>query len=64
MSTPDGGRLPADMKVFGQLPNNLTFHLENGEHSMVVPHFLDKKSNYSATAQTLSYRLEANPHLE
>ena len=36
MSTPDGGRLPADMKVFGQLPNNLTFHPENGEHSMVV----------------------------
>ena len=36
VSTPDGGRLPADMKVFGQLPNNLTFHPENGEHSMVV----------------------------
>ena len=36
MSTPDGGRLPADMKVFGQLLNDLTFHPENGEHSMVV----------------------------
>ena len=35
VSSPDGGRLPPNMKVL-QRPYNLTFHPENGEHSMVV----------------------------
>ena len=35
MASPDGGRLPPGMKVL-QLPHNLTFHPENGEHSLVV----------------------------
>lgn len=35
MANSDGGRYPANMKVLN-LPHNLTFHPENGEHSLLV----------------------------
>ena len=35
MSSPDGGQFPPGMKVL-QFPRNLTFHPENGEHSLLI----------------------------
>ena len=35
VSSPDGGQFPPGMKVL-QFPRNLTFHPENGEHSLLI----------------------------
>jgi hypothetical protein len=35
ISTPDGGLFPPGMKTL-QFPHNLTFHAENGEHSLLI----------------------------
>ena len=65
VSVPDGGRFPPDMKVL-QYPHNLTFHPENGEHSLLVTSpepgnwfllaYINKKQNTDYVQEVRSWR--------